>query len=222
MGEMVPAITVPLLLPTPPTEREPSVGSGVLDDLERFMLEERLGEERRIQMLKGKQQHISEQVGRRLAEKERKIRELEEQQKRRLYSECTFKPKTSHQKGEKRSLNEFLHQQDQFTRKVAEKRTTLKNTLDSKQNAGTFHPKINKARNEKTTPESSVFERLYALKDKENTEDNQQEVVEDFHPRITDKSKRLTRNTPIDNLLYNDALRRQERAREMSALSAVP
>lgn len=126
-------------------------------------------------MLKEKQQHISEQVGRRLAEKERKIRELEEEQKRRLYSECTFKPKTT-QKGEKRSLNEFLQQQDQFTRKVAEKRSTLKNNLDSKQNAGTFHPKINKARtSDKSLPESSVFERLYALKDKENTEDNQQE-----------------------------------------------
>lgn len=105
---------------------------------------------------------------------------------------------------------------------MAEKRSTLKNTLDSKQNTGTFHPKINKARNEKTSAEASVFERLYALKDKENTEDNQQEVAEDFHPRITDKSKRLTRNTPIDNLLYNDALRRQERAREISALSGVP
>ncbi len=105
MGEMVPTITVPLLLPTPPIDREPSVGTGVLDDLERLMQEERLGEERRIQMLKEKQQHISEQVGRRLAEKERKIRELEEEQKRRLYSECTFKPKTSHQKSEKRSLN---------------------------------------------------------------------------------------------------------------------
>jgi len=41
------------------------------------------------------------------------------------------------------------------------------------------------------------------------------------NPRITDKSKRLSRNTPIDNLLYNDALRRQERAREMSALSGT-
>jgi hypothetical protein len=105
---------------------------------------------------------------------------------------------------------------------VAEKRSTLKNTLDSKQSASNFHPKINKTKtNDKPAPESSVFERLYALKDKENTEDNQQEPAEDFHPRITDKSKRLSRNTPIDNLLYNDALRRQERAREMSALSGT-
>jgi hypothetical protein len=160
-------------------------------------------------------------VGRRLAEKERKIRELEEQQKRRLYSECTFKPKTSHQKGEKRSLNEFLHQQDQFTRKVAEKRTTLKNTLDSQQNAGTFHPKINKARpHDKSAPDATVFDRLYALKDKENTEDNQQDA-DDFHPRITEKSKKLARHTPIDNLLYKDALRRQERAKEVEAMGGA-
>jgi hypothetical protein len=39
MGEMVPAITVPLLLPTPTTEREASLSGGVLDDLERFMQE---------------------------------------------------------------------------------------------------------------------------------------------------------------------------------------
>lgn len=52
MGEMVPTITVPLLLPTPTTEREASLPGGVLDDLERFMQEERLGEERRIQALK--------------------------------------------------------------------------------------------------------------------------------------------------------------------------
>ena len=61
---------------------------------------------------------------------------------------------------------------------------------------------------------------MYALKDKENTEDNQQDIPEaTHHPRITDKSKRLARNTPIDNLLYNDALRRQERAREAEVAS---
>ena len=54
-----------------------------------------------------------------------------------------------------------------------------------------------------------MFERLYALKDKENTEDNQQESQTEFFPKITTKSKKLARNTPIDNLLYNDALRRQ-------------
>jgi hypothetical protein len=47
---------------------------------------ERAEEQRRIQLLKEKQGQISEQVGRRLADRERKIRELEEEQKRRLYS----------------------------------------------------------------------------------------------------------------------------------------
>jgi hypothetical protein len=40
MGEMVPTITVPLILTTPSTEREPSVDTNMLNDLERLMLEE--------------------------------------------------------------------------------------------------------------------------------------------------------------------------------------
>lgn len=104
-----------------------------------------------------------------------------------------------------------MGQQEEFTRKVAEKRNTLKNNLESKQNKSTFHPKINPKNKgeDKKANEPTVFERLYALKDKENTEDNQQESQTEFYPKITDKSKKLARNTPIDNLLYNDALRRQ-------------
>ena len=83
---MVPSITVPQLVASAITEREISVNGGALDDLERLMKQERAQQQRRIQMLKEKQGHISEQVGRRLAERQRKIRELEEQQKRRLYS----------------------------------------------------------------------------------------------------------------------------------------
>lgn len=78
MGEMVSAISVPLLVVGGCSEEEGSRSSGVLVDLERLIEEERAGEARRIQALKDKQQHISEQVGRRLAEKERKIRQLEE------------------------------------------------------------------------------------------------------------------------------------------------
>jgi uncharacterized membrane protein len=70
-----------------------------------------------------------------------------------------------------------LSQQDQFTKKVAEKRNNLKNNLETKQNSSTFHPKINNAKNKgsEKSNEANVFERLYALKDKENTEDNQQD-----------------------------------------------
>jgi len=67
-------------------------------------------------------------------------------------------------------LIEFLDQQDQFTRKVAEKRSTLKTNIEAKQNPGTFTPKINvKPKGTDKKQETSVFERLYALKDKENT-----------------------------------------------------
>jgi hypothetical protein len=53
---------------------------------------------------------------------------------------------------------------------VAEKRSTLKTNIEAKQNPSTFTPKINvKPKGAEKRQETSVFERLYALKDKENT-----------------------------------------------------
>lgn len=52
-----------------------------------------------------------------------------------------------------------MGQQEEFTRKVAEKRNTLKHTLESKQNASTFHPKINPKNkaDDKKAKEPTVF-----------------------------------------------------------------
>lgn len=87
MNEMLPAINVPLLSINANHSRVEFRGaSNMLLDLEKILEEEKSNEERRIQALKGKQQFISEQVGRRLADKERKLRELEEEQKRKIYS----------------------------------------------------------------------------------------------------------------------------------------
>jgi hypothetical protein len=44
MSEAVPAITVPMLQASAGSEREGSLGGGVLEDLERLMQEERAGE----------------------------------------------------------------------------------------------------------------------------------------------------------------------------------
>ncbi len=65
------------------------------------------------------------------------------------------------------------------------------------------------------------------MKDKENEDlGNSGVVSEDFHPKITDKSKKLSRNGQIDDLLYQDALRRQEKARGIechnSRVASVP
>lgn len=87
MNEMRPTINVPLLNINANHSRVEFRGaSNMLLDLEKILEEEKTNEERRIQALKGKQQFISEQVGRRLADKERKLRELEEEQKRKIYS----------------------------------------------------------------------------------------------------------------------------------------
>lgn len=42
---------------------------------------------------------------------------MEEEQKKKVYAECTFKPKTT-KKGNNRTFEQFLQQQQHFTKKV--------------------------------------------------------------------------------------------------------
>ena len=74
------------------------------------MEDERIKEEKRIKLLKQKQNKIGEEINRRLVAKDRKIRQMEEEQTKKVFNECTFKPKTS-TKGSNRSLEQFLQQQ---------------------------------------------------------------------------------------------------------------
>lgn len=85
----------------------------------------------------------------------------------------------------------------------------MKESLDAeKQEKVTFKPKTN-VRGQDKKKDGTVFERLYALKDKENEDDGNSRLNDDFHPKITEKGKKLTRNAPINELLYQDAMRRQ-------------
>ena len=148
-------------------------------------------------MLKQKQHNIGQQVSKRLADKDKKIRELEEEQKRRTYAECTFKPKTTNRTSA-RSFEQFLQQQQDFTKKIEQKRQTLKQNLEAeKEEKSTFKPKTNSRQQEKKK-EGTVFERLYALKDKENEDDGNSQIIENFQPKIQEKSKKLNRNAPIN------------------------
>lgn len=90
---------------------------------------------------------------------------MEEEQKRRVYAECTFKPKTT-KKGNSRSFEQFLQQQNAFTKKLEKDRITMKQTLEEKKQVkNTFRPKTN-AKAQERKKEGTVFDRLYALKDK--------------------------------------------------------
>ena len=121
-------------------------------------------------------------MARRIHQRERKLKDLESEQKKKFYAECTFKPKTisSSSKGQKqgqkkRTFDEFLNQQKEFTNRVAQKNHALKESLDAKKNEDTFHPKIKSKSGNRSRKDVPVYERLYALKDKENDEDNYQE-----------------------------------------------
>ena len=199
MSESVPTINVPSINSKCLSARS---SSPFLVGLERILEDEQKRQHERLQVLKEKQKHIGEKVARRLNDKERKIKQLENEQRKKLYAECTFKPNTAFtkpaKKGQtKRSFDEFLHQQKEFTNKVAQKRHALKESLDAKKNEETYHPKI-KGKSEKRSRNVPVYERLYALKDKENDDYNQQERLPEFKPTITEKSKRMARKAPID------------------------
>ena len=75
MRESIPSISVPQLAAPVVTPRLSSSRTDPLFfDLQLLIQQERLKEEQRIQALKSKQQHIGQQVSKRLADKDRKIR----------------------------------------------------------------------------------------------------------------------------------------------------
>jgi hypothetical protein len=91
---------------------------------------------------------------------------------------------------------------------VKQKRDQLKKDIEERNSKATYKPKItaNFSRRKEST-ESSVFDRLYALSEKEKTEGA--EPMGTFHPTINARSRNLVREGPVDQMLYGDALRRQ-------------
>jgi hypothetical protein len=57
------------------------------------------------------------------------------------------------------------------------------------------------------------------LKNKENvsTQNNMEEmnIENTFKPKISEKSRKMARNGPVQDLLYGDALRRQEKSKDI-------
>ena len=123
--------------------------------------------------------------------------------------DCTFKPSINRSKSKSsRNLKEFLDFQANHTVKIDEKKEILKKRLENEQKTDmTFSPKINKKKNYKN--KENVHERLYKLKDNNNKDF----LFDDFDhiPKITAKGERLTRNLPVEELLYQDAKRRQQK-----------
>lgn len=98
-----------------------------------------------------------------------------------------------------------------------EKKRQIKKNIEEKKDKATHRPKINssnKSRRQSRSSNNTVFERLYNLREKqkeEEVEENFNEAKKLFHPTINERSKNMQRDGPVDELLYNDAQRRQEK-----------
>ena len=111
-----------------------------------------------------------------------------------------------------------MESQKAHTQKILQKKEMMKKQLEEKKEKATYHPKINNSnRTRKTSRENAapVYERLYARREKENiVTENESIELKKFHPKINERSKNMIRSGPINELLYSDALRRQEKGHE--------
>lgn len=141
------------------------------------------------------------------------------------------------QQTEKRSLDQFLSDQQKFLQQASQKKTNLKNDLEKiKQIQHTGMPKINNKvipsqQNQKEAA-IPVHERLYQLNAKKATSNSElsrdglapekhgssvqfQTAVDNeqstFRPQINEKSKNLIRKGKVGDHLYMDAKMRKER-----------
>lgn len=132
----------------------------------------------------------------------------------RQLKECTFRPRVNKsQNGQRRTLKEFLVSQQNFSKKVQQKRTHQKSEQEQVSVEETFHPKIyNKNHVNSILPKEQIFERLYKQRkdNKQNIQAPSKHPKLNFTPSITARSKNIIRDMPVTQHLYNDAIRRNE------------
>lgn len=107
--------------------------------------------------------------------------------------ECTFKPKVNKSVGDKkRTMRQFLQSQEDFVKKVGDKKDRIKKVLKQsvdetmKQSVHKKHPNANS---------ELVYDRLYK-RSKENII-RVEEPKESFAPLISARSKNIAREVPI-------------------------
>lgn len=131
--------------------------------------------------------------------------------------ECTFAPKINGYRN--RNLGEFLDFQKGFVEKKEMKIARIKEELNNKESVEfTGKPSIDSR--SRRMAEKAVGEPVFARlsRDKERSESAERD--QNFQPRILGKSKSLSRNDPVGELLYSDAQRRIEKEKMTARESA--
>lgn len=128
----------------------------------------------------------------------------------------TFQPSGSGN-SKRRSLGEFLREQERFSKQKQEKLSCLREEQEQCEESSlstAYHPSLNenslRIMQEKPR-ENSVFEKLYNSSKAPSALSSIAELDSSFTPSVNKKSRDLLRKESVDSLLYKDALRRQQK-----------
>lgn len=171
--------------------------------------------------------------------KRKKIELIKQEKEMKEMDACTFKPQlVSRQLDQRRNFDEFLEAQRKHEEEKNLKRNILLEQESQMESGVVHHPEINEASRKmlanKRDVNKPVHERLYGLSkgtkinqiiNDENYEARNNLPVqrqasakvkvsradqETFAPVINQRSKEIVRDQPVQELLYNDALRRKD------------
>ncbi|KAM3138239.1 hypothetical protein pb186bvf_009702 [Paramecium bursaria] len=129
---------------------------------------------------------------------------------------CSFAPQTLVGGQEKRSLYEFLSDQQNHVLKVEQKLEQIKQAEIQRDEAHSYHPLTNEYKFQDRDGTVPTYERLYGLGKK--TQDmpilKTQAPIQNQIPTIQEKSRKMVRKDKVEDILYQDAQRRVLKQKE--------
>jgi hypothetical protein len=164
-------------------------------------------------------------------EKNQKIAKMREEKIKNELKECTFAPKILENR-KKRSPEEYYKDQMKFEEKKQEKlksiQKNMSETIANELNSLSFKPNIaekSAVMASKHVYEEGTFERLSKgtkpkVKEDETRESTEEKSVKEekneftFTPSLNIRSKNMLRMAPVEEILYEDAKRRQKTKNE--------
>ncbi|CAD8112021.1 unnamed protein product [Paramecium sonneborni] len=137
---------------------------------------------------------------------------------------CSFTPQTLNDGQEKRSLYQFLFDQQNHVLKIEQKLEQIKQNDVDRDLQHSYHPKTNDFHFQSRDESIPTYERLYNLNQKKPSEPKMQssESTIDFKPLIQQKSSNIVRNQKVEDILYQDAQRRQQKQKEVQEKKNTP
>ncbi|CAD8209441.1 unnamed protein product [Paramecium pentaurelia] len=137
---------------------------------------------------------------------------------------CSFAPQTLNDGQEKRSLYQFLFDQQNHVLKIEQKLEQIKQNEMERDLQHPYHPKTNDFNFQSRDESIPTYERLYNLNQKKPSEPKMQqsESTVDFKPVIQQKSSNIVRNQKIEDILYQDAQRRQQKQKDAQDKKNAP